>query len=626
MGYFDDLIPGNKKDEPKSEYYEAGRALPGAVQGLFSGMQGPTLGFADEIGGLGGAIAGGVANLVGKDDGTSFVQRYKAVRDAIRGATEAQEKENPYLTAGTRLAAGAPLMLVGGGSTALPTALGVGRQAGQAAMVAGGLGTLQGLGESKAEDVGGMLADAARSGATSAALGGGATAAMAGVGGALGAVRRAVSNPEARNFARLKVAEAVARDNPRNPIALDDLRGVLQELGPEGRIADAAGASTRGLLDTVAIMPGESKQAVEAAIRARQVGRGGRIVNAADDALGTGGRRFIDEVDALRSAKSAESFPFYDQIRWHPVEQTDELRSILQRVTPRAWQDAREIARAEWGQNLNPAQILKSGEAIPLSYLDSVKKALYASAENLAQGRKGDVAAPLHGVRRDLIEYLDKVSPRTPEGTSIYRLARETYGGFASLEDALQAGRKAMTEDAVGLADLVRGLSATDLHSFRIGALQALRQKAGTEGGQTSLLKAYKEPATQERLKLIFGDSLPQFMGALEREGRLKAFESIGRGSQTAPRLAAMDDLGLNPTKPTGRGMISAAGDALGRAWQRMSVPEETRNEIGRLLLSQGQAGEDTVNMLRMYLNAVNDARMRRAAAAGAFAGYAPSF
>nr|MBP9118888.1 hypothetical protein [Methyloversatilis sp.] len=113
------------------------------------------------------------------------------------------------------------------------------------------------------------------------------------------------------------------------------------------------------------------------------------------------------------------------------------------------------------------------------------------------------------------------------------------------LEELLQTGRKAMTDDLFDLGSAVKGLDPSQLQAFRVGALQALKQKAGSEGGQTSLLKFWKEPGTQERLRVIFGDdpTFNQFVGALQREGTLKRLESVGRGSQTASRLSAIDDL-----------------------------------------------------------------------------------
>lgn len=629
-GPWDEFKPAAKA--AKSADYGKGRTLGSGVQGGFSALQGLTLGFGDEIAGAGGAIAGGIGNLFGKDDGTTFAERYKRVRDAVRGAQDQFMEDRPILGTATRVASGAPLVAIGGPA---PAALGVARAApvgvlgtsAQAARTAAGFGAVQGAGESTAEDLEGVGRDALSGAVTSAALGGGSNAAMAGIGGAAGMVRRGLSKTAAEDFARLKVAEALARDARASrsavpAVAIEDAQVALRELGSEGRVADAAGDSTRALLDTMATLPGRSKTLVEDAIRSRQAGRGARIVGAADDALGTGGRRFLDEAGDLAAAKQAEAFPLYEQVREVPVRLTKDVKDLLQRVPDSAWAEAKQILKAEQGIDLNVGELLAGRTPVPLAMLDSVKRGLYEAAQAAkATNRKG-VGNALDEVRQALIAKLDDISPKDAAGKSIYQSARETYGGFANLEELLQTGRKAMTDDLFDLSSAVRGLDPSQLQAFRVGALQALRQKAGSEGGQTSLLKFWKEPGTQERLRVIFGDdpTFNQFVGALQREGTLKRLESVGRGSQTASRLSAIDDLDLNPTAMPA-GIKERAANALANLYGRVKTPEATRDEIGRILLSQGDGGATELNALRAYLDRVNDGRTNRAAAAGAFAG-----
>lgn len=635
---FDKAAPsGNPFDQfgggaatPKSADYEAGRAMGSGVQGFFSAMQGPTLGFADEIAGAGGAIAGGIANLFGKDDGTTYAERYRRVRDAVRGASDEFMADRPILGTATRLATGAPLIAVGGpGAPALGVAraapVGLGASSLQAGRTAAAFGGAQGLGDSTAEDVGGMLADAGKGAATSFALGAGGNVAVSGVGGAVDLVRRGVSRNAAQEFARLKAAEAFARDAKRNPIAIEDAQDALRTFGAEGRVADAGGESVKSLLDTMATLPGRTKTLTEEAIRARQAGRGARIVDAADDALGTGGRSFVAELDDLAAAKARESAPLYDQVRNVPVQLDDEVKALLARVPREAWRDAARIHKTTTGQALKVDDIL-AADSIPLSMLDTLKRGLYADAQALKRAGKGEVAYPVDDLRTALIAKLDDLSPKDAAGQSIYKSARETFGGFAQLEDLVQAGRKAFSDDAIDIAAMTRGLDEAQAHAFRIGALQALKQKAGTEGGQTSLLKFWKEPATQDRLRAIFGDdpaAVAKFAAALEREGKLKGLESVGRGSQTASRQAAIGDLDLSPVAAP-VGVKERAANAFAALYGRLRTPEATRDEIGRILLAQGDAGAQELNALRAYLNRVNDARVKRASTLGTFAGIAP--
>lgn len=629
-GPWDEFKPSAKA--AKSADYEKGRTLGSGVQGGFSALQGLTLGFGDEIAGAGGAIAGGIGNLLGRDDGTTFAERYKRVRDAVRGAQDQFMEERPVLGTATRVAAGAPLVAFGGPA---PAALGVARAApvgvlgtsAQAARTAAGFGAVQGAGESTAEDLEGIGRDALSGAATSAALGAGSNAAMAGIGGAAGMVKRGLSKTAAEDFARLKVAEALARDSRAGrtavpAVAIEDAQVALRELGGEGRIADAAGDSTRKLLDVVADLPGRTKTLAEGAIRARQAGRGARIVGAADDALGTGGRGFLDEAGDLAAAKQAESFPLYEQVRDVPVRLTKDVKTLLQRVPDSAWAEAKQILKAEQGIDLNVADLLSGRTPVPLAMLDSVKRGLYEAAQAAkATNRKG-VGNALDEVRQALIAKLDQVSPKDAAGKSIYQSARETYSGFANLEELLQLGRNAMKDDTFDIAAATRNLDPSQLQTFRVGALQGLKQKAGMQSGQTQLLDFWKNPATEYRLKVIFGDSpsFKAFAANLEKEGTLKRMESVGRGSKTFSSLNAADDLDMNPTVAPA-GIRERAVNALAQLYGRVKTPEATRDEIGRILLSQGKSGETELNALRTYLDRVNDSRTKRAAAAGAFAG-----
>jgi len=629
-GPWDEFKPSAKA--AKSADYEKGRTLGSGVQGGFSALQGLTLGFGDEIAGAGGAIAGGIGNLLGRDDGTTFAERYKRVRDTVRGAQDQFMEDNPIQGNVARVVTGLPLMAVGAPA---PAAIGVARAAplgilktaAIAAKPAAGFGAVQGAGDSTEDDLGQIGADAIAGGATSVFLGSAINSTARGIGGAYGMVKRGLSKKAAEDFARLKVAEALARDSRAGrtavpAVAIEDAQLALRELGSEARVADAAGDSTRALLDTMATLPGRSKTLVEDAIRARQAGRGARIVGAADDALGTGGRGFLDEAGDLAAAKRAESFPLYDQIRDVPVRLTGEVKGILQRVPESAWAEAKQILKAEQGIDLNVADILSGRTPVTLAMLDSVKRGLYEAAQAAkATNRKG-VGNALDEVRQALVGKLDEISPKDAAGKSIYQSARETYGGFANLEELLQTGRKSMTDDLFDLAGTVKGLDPSQLQAFRVGALQALKQKVGTEAGQTSLLKFWKEKSTQDRLRVIFGDdpAFNSFVGALQKEGTLKKLESVGRGSQTASRLSAIDDLDLNPTAMPA-GIKERAVNALAQLYGRVKTPEATRDEIGRILLSQGEGGATELNALRSYLNRVNDGRTKRAAAAGAFAG-----
>ena len=214
-----------------------------------------------------------------------------------------------------------------------------------------------------------------------------------------------------------------------------------------------------------------------------------------------------------------------------------------------------------------------------------------------------------------LLGELDQATTNLQTGDSLYRTARNAFAGPSALIDAAGAGRRAINMDEAGVQQLVRGLSASEQDAFRIGAFEGLRQKLGTQGGQTSVQAMWKNPSTQEQLKVIFGNerSFRLFAANTAREASLKQLQSVGQGSQTASRLAGMADLD-NPALSSAAGAISAvqSGNPVGMAaaagnlWNRVKTPETVRNQIGQLLLSQGQQGRSNLVNMRDLIDRIN--------------------
>jgi hypothetical protein len=128
----------------------------------------------------------------------------------------------------------------------------------------------------------------------------------------------------------------------------------------------------------------------------------------------------------------------------------------------------------------------------------------------------------------------------------------------------------------------------------------------------------WKEPATQERLKAVFGNDYRKFASAVAQEARLKGLESAGRGSQTMARAAGMADLDVAPVMQAGQavatgnvpGMVSSAQSLIGR----VQTPEAVRNQMGRILLSREQ---QKLLDLSESIRRMNESRARAAAGGG---------
>jgi hypothetical protein len=182
-----------------------------------------------------------------------------------------------------------------------------------------------------------------------------------------------------------------------------------------------------------------------------------------------------------------------------------------------------------------------------------------------------------------------------------------------------------MKTDAIGVGELTKGMGAGELEAFRIGALQSLRDKVGTESGQTSLLKMWKETGTSDKLKEIFGNDYKKFASAISKEAKLKELETVGRGSQTAERLFGEGDLGVLPA--VGQAVAGAvqgnplpAMGAIPKIWNQVKTPETTRDALAQLLLQRGTQAQETLRNLPNFMQNYNQTQARNAALANALA------
>jgi len=632
--------------ERKSAAYEAGAKKSELEKGFLSAMQGPTMGFYDEIA---GAVAAPIRAI---SEGVPLSQAYQEQRDIIRGAVGSYAKEKPYTSMGLQAAATLPTLAISAPArvsqavsrSVMPVVeavspklaqlqsyltqapqtgqvMGMGQRMAQAGATGVGYGTVGGLGTSEGE----TIADISKDVAKSAAVGGVVGPISQPVMGILGAggrqIAARVSPTKAEQYAQQKVAEALLRDTP--PDLLESALGMSQarmgKLGAEARVADVGGANLRQLLDTIATLPGETKQALERAIRERQAGRAGRLVTAADTALGTQGSQFQQSIDTFSELRRIESRPFYNVIDQAVVQVDEPLMKLLKRSE--SLQGAAELLyRTKTGQSIDLSKI-QAGQPVPMNVLDTLKQSLYDSAQSLKRSGSGQQATAYDDVRQELIKALSDRSPKVG-GKSAYAQAMEKWAGPSQMMDAAELGRKAMTGDIVNFKQELRGLTLSEMDAFRIGALQALRQKTGTEAGQTSLLKMWKEPATQERLKAVFGNDFREFSSAVAKEARLKGLESAGRGAQTAARAAGMADLDVAPMMQAGQavasgnvpGMVTSASNLFGQ----VRTPEAVRNQMGRILLSREQ---QKLLDLSESIRRLNEARSRAAGTGGYIGG-----
>jgi hypothetical protein len=630
----------------QSPAYREGTQRSTTQRGVMTALQGPTFGFLDE---LAGAVT---APFTAMQQNIPLGQAYRQGRDIVRGQTESFEAERPFTAAGLQIAASGPMALLkaptaigravmpaitsaapsiaptvqaaGRYLTAAPATgqvMGLGQRAAQAGASGAGYGFVSGLGASTAENPLDVLSDAATSAVFGGGLGAATQPAMAVLGAGGRQVMARVSPTAAGTYAQQKVAESLIRDVPQDlsSSALTMAQRRLTRLGPEARIADVGGKSTRNLLDVQATLPGTTAEAAERAIRERQATRAGRLRTAADETLGTGGAQFLQKIDDFSNQRFIESRPYYAAIDKATAKVDDAIADVLNR-SQAVQREAELLLRTKTGQTIDLSQ-LQPGQTVPMNVLDSLKQSLYDASTNLRKSGNAAQANAYDDVRLKLIGELEKQSPKIG-GQSAYTMAMKTWAGPSQMMDAAETGRMVMRGDILDVQQATKGLSPSEIDAFRIGALQALRQQTGTEAGQTSLLKMWKEPATQDRLKVAFGNDYKAFAAAVAKEARLKSLESTGRGSQSAARLAGMADLDVAPLTQAagavGSGNLPAIVTAAANLARQTQTPEAVRNEIGRILLSRDPR---ELQKLSEIVRQVNASRSRAAGVAGFGAG-----
>lgn len=613
-----------------------GKMILGAQRFVGKGLQA-----ADDL--MPGKPAPTLANLVTGAKPTTLLSRAGQwlVDDADAGKAKLEGELAPYKAASPLATATGE---VGGSIVAtlpvggvLPNALrtaagaktvvGVLPRAAQAAGVGAVYGGVTGTANSNADTAGGMLADGARSALTGAALGGATTPAAAVLGAVGGNVAQRLSKTRAADYARQKVAEAFARD-ARGTLAtggytnpLDQAAARLGKLGDEAVLADAGGRNTNQLLDTLAILPGRTKEAVYNVQHQRAAGVGARMRAAAEDALDMQGQRLPTTVESLIARREQDSAPLYAQLRTISLQPSPKLTEIVKAADDLgATKLGREIATArQMPFTLDAAQPAKW----EMSDLDHVKQGIdqvLSSRKALnADGTLTPLGHAYLSLKNRLVDELDAVTTNPQTGESLYRNARRAFSEPSALIDAANAGKLAINRDEASILSTMKGMSDNELQAFRIGAFEGLRAKLGTQGGQTQIMSMWKEPATQEKLKAVFGDlrSYREFAASVAKEAQLRRLQSVGVGSQTAARQAGMGDLDLSALTEAG-GAIGAAKSgnllsALGSAknvWNRVATPQSVRDEMGGILLSRGAAGERNLNSLEALVQGINQRNM----------------
>ena len=630
MGKYADLVAQYKQEQQTQKAKQLSAPLRGAVSAANSAM----LNWGDELYGGLGALGAAVT-------GNDIVQAYQENRDLIRGIDTSFREEYPNTAIGTQIAASLPatvynplplktsnLALTGLQKTGQLLA-NTGRVAGTAAMYGG----ISGAGHSEKETLGGVAGDAGNAAATSAIMGGLSYPVALGIGGVGRNIyqRTPMGAGSASSFADQKIAEALLRDaqgrafNASNPDVLTQNAGNMAaaRLGkmPQGApLATAGGRNLQGLTDVVAITEGATKQAVARKQHELIAKEAQRLTNSAAKALGTGRPDYNTTIEGFTNAAKLKAAPYYNQLQGVNLQIDDDLRGILARSEPFfAGSNLRSKVDDVGGATLKEA-LHPAATSVPLARLDVLKQTLYDMEEAGKRSGKLGLSRSIAKLRNELTNKLDDLSPKTQQGDSIYKLARDAYGGDMQLKNAVEQGRLIFREDAMNIRDTLKTMSQSEKDAFRLGVYQAIVDKTGKMSGRTELMNNYRDPAITDRLKAVFGNDYRKFASKLAAEFELKKFQKVGAGSQTAERQSGMGDLNLSPLRDASEGVAAlasgnrgAAASKLSNLWQSVSVPESVRADMGKSLLLEGTKAQNKLMTLNDLVQQINAAKQQNA-------------
>jgi hypothetical protein len=566
-----------------------GAQLSPVAQGALTAAQGATFNFADEMAGL-------------------VNPRY---RDVVRGATQEFAQQNPMSAAGLELAGGLATAPFTG-----PLSLGRGiTTTGKILRTGGDIAAQSALAGAGAADEGDRLSGAAQGAAIGTVLGGGAnvagrmirsgiiTPAMSRLPeGVMGMVPETAGGYNVRpDYARERLAELLERDaqarimtgvEPGQEAVMSAAR--LRKLGPEAPIA-TAGGNTLAEIDMLANLPGSAGRQLTMQQRRIAAGRGGAITETAERATGVT-RSAEDELTGLAKRQADAAGPLYDKLRSATFPVDDELQSILGRA--RLDLGAAQRTATRRGEPQVSLRQLKQGAQLPFAAADQLKRSLWDKAQAARRKGSNNEAADLDRLRLDLVKKLDSLSPD-------YAKARETFAGFAELETAVDLGRTALSETSESLSKLTKEMTPSELEAFRVGAVDSLRQVAGSQAGQTRLLNMYKEPELKGKLRAIFGNDFREFQRMILSQEELKKLERVGGGSQTFKRLAqAQDQKDAFDFVQASQAATNPVGfvQGLQQKATQYGMPEQQRNKLARLLMLRDQPAQDELRNMQEYM------------------------
>ena len=571
--------------------------------------------------------------------GLSFSAAYDQALPQYHRAREQYKKENPVLAptldiAGQSLPwlAATPLLpaVAAGASMAQKIASGA-KLGAPIGAVSGGLNA-----EGDAVD---RLQGAAIGGTAGTVLGAATPPIIEGaIGLVKGAINQIVSRMpfQQRSMAARKIAEAMARDG----ITPEQAAAKMQEMGSEAALLDL-GPNTRALAGAAQQTPGEGKTGITNFLVNRQEG----VRDANKVIQGGQFNRVKGQIDELVPETYGETEAGIAAARkgYGRVYNAARDGGDLVDVAPVIKELDDEISRSKGGiksslQKVRDLLVDENGN--PEITIETLHQSKIAIDELMSGEARSSMGSVSKGRVKDYINKLLDSIGESGESGALYTAARTGTRGEWMKQEALESGAKFMRGsefmDANALQSALAKMSPEELHSFRVGAVQALKGSMSSNGKVTTRTDVVKKlmdlPDMEPKIKLAFGGDamFKKYITGLEAEKEMFKGYSMMGGSQTAEREAAKADAVVDPSRII-RGMVKfkspnpldwAGGmvDVLGGSKDRLLMSEKLSKSLGDALI--GQDATSIQNAFRAgEITDVTKRRMIKALTAAASSG-----
>lgn len=412
-----------------------------------------------------------------------------------------------------------------------------------------------------------------------------------------------------QSLAARKIAEAMERDG----VSPEQAAAKMEEMGSEAALLDL-GPNTRALAGSAQQTPGEGKTKITDFLINRQEGvrdadkviQGGQVNRVAGQIDDLVPEKYVDTEAGITAARKGFGKDY------NAARDGGDLVDVMPLI--KSLDD--EIANSKGGiqsslQKVKDLLVDQNGNPeITIETLHQSKMAIDELMSGEARTSMGSVSK---GRVKDYTNRLIEAIESSGESGAAYQAGRVGTRGEWMKQEALESGAKFMSKSEFinpsELAASLAKMSPEELHTFRIGAVQALKNKVGDLTRRADATKKIMDiTGLEDKIRMAFGDDemFKKYITGLESEKTMFKGYSMMGGSQTAEREAAKADAVIDPSRvirglirmksPNPLDTVGGMVDILGGSKDRLLMSEKLSKGLG-----EGLTGQDLASIQKAY-------------------------